>query len=746
MARYGFMATSPDNPAYGISFRVLQYFVALTNRCPQLSIQAFVKTLCYMNCTAFRPSYRNQFSVAIDTYLELQRRIEQRMQSALGRTDKYWNIRHACIPCSYVLRDEPELTFGTEIAIDGNNSLARMKRLAKEPNEAGERESIERTDSRQIYDPIYLDRETVDVFEDDLKSKAKGKGKEPTKEPVVGNPSPCPDRWKNLADDSKKKGKGGFSETGLFLASCRHEAALAFCDMVESGEKFKYPFAVLNELLDLLPGPILIGYDIGCGVSQSAHDSRILGPRLMNALTRFVVGLFHGGGHARSCGIDWSPLYVKGAGLENFEGCEHVFSQSNAVARCTRLASRFHRQQLIYRYFRNWNEERYIESSQFILRRYKDAIAILNTHPSLLADAMAHAQITDTAQFDIWLKEESDYLNRDDDDDLAVDLRVTYFRTLLKSTSGGKFKKTKKKSADEAAVLEIGNAWVKGQDAFLTLQGAAEELEEKLEISERWKPGSKEWKEGAALHREEEFLEALDRLESLVVSRIFELARQGQAGTGYKLRQHISKALTTRQQAIKTALEQYNSLASDFVPPRPTFDAQEIMECAYIGEFDILRLSRRGILKKPWTKPSVREASRLHYKLERAREEVKRLNIEYRRLKTYIVEEEAFLADLELLTDSNPELAYQLLQHIKRFGAANTIHSDRLLDIEALDGFSGDVTIGVRTGMGNRETADASSRMSPVRAGDEDEPEEDASGDELEADGVDVIVQEIVYG
>lgn len=81
-------------------------------------------------------------------------------------------------------------------------------------------------------------------------------------------------------------------------------------------------------------------------------------------------------------------------------------------------------------------------------------------------------------------------------------------------------------------MVEVSAAWVKGQETLLTLQAAVEELEEKLEISERWKPGSKEWEEGAELHLEEEYLEALDRLESLVVGRIFELARQGQAGTG----------------------------------------------------------------------------------------------------------------------------------------------------------------------------------------------------------------------
>ncbi|KZT31046.1 hypothetical protein SISSUDRAFT_995577, partial [Sistotremastrum suecicum HHB10207 ss-3] len=167
-----------------------------------------------------------------------------------------------------------------------------------------------------------------------------------------------------LADDSEKKGKGYFSETGLFLASCRHEAALAFCDMVESGEKFKYPLALINQLIDLLPDPLLIGYDIGCGFSESAHNSQTLGPRLHACLTRFLVGGFHCYGHARSCSIDWQPLYVPGAGLEHFEGCEQIFSQSNGCARCTRMASRFHRQQLIHRFFKNWNEERYNECSK----------------------------------------------------------------------------------------------------------------------------------------------------------------------------------------------------------------------------------------------------------------------------------------------------------------------------------------------------------------------------------------------
>ncbi|KZS97431.1 hypothetical protein SISNIDRAFT_406280, partial [Sistotremastrum niveocremeum HHB9708] len=194
----------------------------------------------------------------------------------------------------------------------------------------------------------------------------------------------------------------------------------------------KYPLALINKLIDLLPDPLLIGYDIGCGFSESAHNSHTLGPRLHACLTRFLVGGFHCYGHARSCSIDWQPLYVPGAGLEHFEGCEQIFSQSNGCARCSRMASRFHRQQLIHRFFKNWNEERYLECSNFILKRYRDATGIIHSHPALLADAMLKLDITDPKTFETWLKEESDYLTCDDDAAPAVDLRVTYFRTLEK--------------------------------------------------------------------------------------------------------------------------------------------------------------------------------------------------------------------------------------------------------------------------------------------------------------------------
>jgi hypothetical protein len=45
LAKYGFLATSPEFPSYTISFDALKLFHVLINQCPQASIQAYVRCL-----------------------------------------------------------------------------------------------------------------------------------------------------------------------------------------------------------------------------------------------------------------------------------------------------------------------------------------------------------------------------------------------------------------------------------------------------------------------------------------------------------------------------------------------------------------------------------------------------------------------------------------------------------------------------------------------------------------------------
>ena len=112
---------------------------------------------------------------------------------------------------------------------------------------------------------------------------------------------------------------------------------------------------------------------------------------------------------------------------------------------------------------------------------------------------------------------------------------------------------------------------------------------------------------------------------------------------GYKMRKHISKALQSHSQAIRTALGRYNSAARLLPTPRRQLDWKEVVKYTFLADFDLLRDARQDVSGRPWATPAGRLAMDLYFKIERAREEITRLNVEIRRVATYIRDENHFL-------------------------------------------------------------------------------------------------------
>ena len=163
---------------------------------------------------------------------------------------------------------------------------------------------------------------------------------------------------------------------------------------------------------------------------------------------------------------------------------------------------------------------------------------------------------------------------------------------------------------------------------------------------------------------------------------------------GYKLRKHIAKALQVRSKAIQSALDKYNAIATAMQPPRRTLKWEEVVEYAFLSDFDLLRDTRQDVSKLPWASPMARRATDLHFKMCRAKEEIRRLNIEIRRLITYIHDEERYLRECEnQLKTLHPGLAHQVSQSNVR-GRFTLKHLKRLRDIAALPGFSGTLVVG----------------------------------------------------
>lgn len=166
---------------------------------------------------------------------------------------------------------------------------------------------------------------------------------------------------------------------------------------------------------------------------------------------------------------------------------------------------------------------------------------------------------------------------------------------------------------------------------------------------------------------------------------------------GYSLRKHIGNALKSRSVTIRKALDRYNAAALALVPPREVLDWDQVVEYAFLSDFDLLRDARQDIRRKPWATPAARLAIDQAFKLERAEEEVAQLNIEVPRLATYIRDEDICLRTKEMeLLATHPALAHQVALHRMERARFNAHHLKVLGKIYLLPGYTGSVGFGIR--------------------------------------------------
>ncbi|KAJ8585391.1 hypothetical protein M405DRAFT_853671 [Rhizopogon salebrosus TDB-379] len=163
--------------------------------------------------------------------------------------------------------------------------------------------------------------------------------------------------------------------------------------------------------------------------------------------------------------------------------------------------------------------------------------------------------------------------------------------------------------------------------------------------------------------------------------------------------------------------------------------------------------SCRDISQRPWATPTGRLSMDTYFKMRRAREEIQRLNIEIKRLATYLHDEGRYLMECEKqLQPLHPALAHQVALHHKVRGRFTAHHYRRLQEISMLDGFTGSITPGesVEQGAGASASsptvcipmqlvpggASSPTVSIPMQLGDEEDAPEDLEEEEnAEVDG-----------
>jgi hypothetical protein len=394
------------------------------------------------------------------------------------------------------------------------------------------------------------------------------------------------------------------------------------------------------------------------------------------------------------------------------ETCESFFSKSNALASTTQYASRFHRQQAITTYLKHTDTfdtyqglSRFFFMKEFtaiqpeffpallLCSKYRRTLEIKSTY-SALRQSMRELGVQLRDEFETWRTKEKAHLRSLSKEPEQETLEMEYFQKLvnLRDTEYVPLPSfhlaipsflTHACRERVATILGVERPFVPTENEAdytqaakatqrietqrrhaLELQvkalAAVHDLEDRLDIAARWMPGDEKWEAVATMVRRRRYQRALDHLQGLIISRMFELAKRNMSGTGnfcsahdgraltenetgYKLRKHIAKALQAHSKAVKNTIAKYNEIAESMTLPKPTLNWEEVVEYVFLSDFNLLREGREDIRGELWVQPAGRAAMDQHFKLLRVDEEIVRLNMEIRRLVTYMADEEVFL-------------------------------------------------------------------------------------------------------
>ncbi|CCO35543.1 hypothetical protein BN14_09661 [Rhizoctonia solani AG-1 IB] len=413
------------------------------------------------------------------------------------------------------------------------------------------------------------------------------------------------------------------------------------------------------------------------------------------------LGSFHGPAHNRLCQLRNHPHNREGTGLSPLENAEQIFSSSNRIASLVRLASKYHRQQRIHIHFDAWDEDQHQNLGYLLRTKYIHALGEHRAAESTIAKLKPGVL---AANLEGYIEQEKAYLESLRAPLVSETFAVEYLDLLekleAKHATNGPLTNNLRQSTIKTAKIETRRRNTFEQ--LLTIQDAVAKLEEKHNITHRWTRTSKEWIEAQKTQNYQRYYAAVDELERLVVQRLFELSRAGLANTGYKLRQHILKAVYVQSKAVRVALDRYNKLASQLVPPARTISWDSITNAKVLDDFDILRGSRWGIEEEEWSKPENRRCAEQARQLKRAEEEIQRLNVEVQRVWTLIVDEARSLPQaVSKIASQDSGLGWAARRYVDRRLKANQLVSAQLKKLEMMRSFSGNRNIGVRVGNTN---------------------------------------------
>lgn len=254
------------------------------------------------------------------------------------------------------------------------------------------------------------------------------------------------------------------------------------------------------------------------------------------------------------CQIKNHPLVVEGVGLEDFETMERIFSFSNALAAILRFASPYRRRLFIDFFFRQWDDDKYLNLGTFILNNYVQALNILDEDTKALEDAKTSLGFSDE-DMDRWEKEQQDFFANLGKEPESHSLKVEYVELLQMLHAASNIRGstdsslyghittssfvTETPSSSQADYLKAVSATMRLEtnrrlacERYETALKDVIEMEVRLGVHRRWVSGDPVYVETLKYIAEHRYHRAADKVHQLMIQRLFELHKLNVAGTG----------------------------------------------------------------------------------------------------------------------------------------------------------------------------------------------------------------------
>lgn len=136
------------------------------------------------------------------------------------------------------------------------------------------------------------------------------------------------------------------------------------------------------------------------------------------------------------------------------------------------------------------------------------------------------------------------------------------------------------------------------------------------------------------------------------------------------------------------------------IPPRPQLQYGDVAGYAMLVDFELLKHSDANVLSRPWSVPANCLVATKYFKILRAWEEIICLNVESRRLCTWVDNEDRHMLRVsDALQASEPALAHEIHIRYLRRRRVNNIHRAHLHALCALPGYTGHTTPGTHVGV-----------------------------------------------